>query len=59
METLKLYLAVGLLVLYGAKRVIQKLSKVETKAWYKESETWGLIVTEGILLAEQVQGLFA
>jgi hypothetical protein len=56
-ENLKLILAVALLVLYGAKRVVQKLSKVETKSWYKESETIGFIVAEVILLAESVQGL--
>lgn len=57
METVKLCLAVALLVLYGAKRVVQKLSKTTTKPWYLESETWMFIAGEVILCAESVQGL--
>lgn len=58
MEQLKLILAVVLLLAYGAKRVIQKLSKKTTKPWWKESETLVFIVGEVILCAETVGALF-
>lgn len=58
MEALNVILAVVLLVAYAAKRVVQKLSKVETKAWYLETETWGMILAEVCLTLEGLKALF-
>lgn len=52
-------LAVAIPVVYAVKRVWQKIKDGKNvKPWYKETENWGLILTElGILFGDAAKEL--